>query len=135
MVKDKGVLSFNEIAEKYKDIEGNPISLSDVQNFCSSGPSYWLNKEDFETDKTVINVQTLKTTILYALSKNLRKMIINELKEKLKDGDNINEFTNKSLLKVLAPAIVCVPVEIKPGLDWSAAVKVKLVPLILPPDA
>ena len=54
-----------------------------------------LNKEDFETDKTVINVQTLKTTILYALSKNLRKMIINELKEKLKDGDNINEFTNK----------------------------------------
>ena len=54
-----------------------------------------LNKEDFETDKTVINVQTLKTTILYALSKNLRKIIINELKEKLKDGDNINEFTNK----------------------------------------
>ena len=40
-----------------------------------------LNKEDFETDKTVINVQTLKTTILYALSKNLRKIIINELKE------------------------------------------------------
>ena len=35
-----------------------------------------LNKEDFETDKTVINVQTLKTTILYALSKNLRKIII-----------------------------------------------------------
>jgi DNA-directed RNA polymerase subunit H (RpoH/RPB5) len=54
-----------------------------------------LNKEDFETDKHVINVQTLKTSILYALSKNLRKTIINELKEKLKDSDNINEFTNK----------------------------------------
>jgi DNA-directed RNA polymerase subunit H (RpoH/RPB5) len=54
-----------------------------------------LNKEDFETDKHVINVQTLKTSILYALSKNLRKTIINELKEKLKDSDNISEFTNK----------------------------------------
>jgi DNA-directed RNA polymerase subunit H (RpoH/RPB5) len=54
-----------------------------------------LNKEDFESDKLVINVQTLNTTILYALSKNLRKNIINELKEKLKDGDNIKDFTNK----------------------------------------
>ena len=54
-----------------------------------------LSKEDFESDKLVINVQTLNTTILYALSKNLRKNIINELKEKLKDGDNIKDFTNK----------------------------------------
>ncbi len=54
-----------------------------------------LNKEDFETDKHVINVQTSKTSILYALSKNLRKTIINELKEKLKDSDNISDFTNK----------------------------------------
>lgn len=54
-----------------------------------------LSKEDFESDKVVINVQTLNSTILYALSKNLRKNIINELKEKLKDGDNIKDFTNK----------------------------------------
>lgn len=54
-----------------------------------------LSKEDFESDKLVINVQTLNTSILYALSKNLRKNIINELKEKLKDGDNIKDFTNK----------------------------------------
>ena len=54
-----------------------------------------LSKEDFESDKIVINVQTLNTTILYALSKNLRKNIINELKEKLKDGDNIKYFNNK----------------------------------------
>ena len=39
------------------------------------------------------------------------------------------------LLNVLAPAIVCAPVEIKPGLDASAAVNVKLVPLIVPPAA
>jgi hypothetical protein len=38
-----------------------------------------------------------------------------------------------SLLKVFAPAIVCAPVEIKPGLDASAAVKVKVVPLMVPP--
>lgn len=50
MVKDKGILTFNEIAQKYKDIDGNSISLSDVQNICSPGRSYWLDKEDFEED-------------------------------------------------------------------------------------
>ncbi len=50
MVKDKGTLTFNEIAQKYKDIDGNSISLSDVQNICSPGRSYWLDKEDFEED-------------------------------------------------------------------------------------
>jgi hypothetical protein len=40
-----------------------------------------------------------------------------------------------SLLNVLAPAIVCVPVEINPGLVASAAVNVKVVPLIVPPFA
>jgi hypothetical protein len=38
-----------------------------------------------------------------------------------------------SLLKVFAPAIVCAPVEIKPGFDASAAVNVKVVPLMVPP--
>jgi len=38
-----------------------------------------------------------------------------------------------SLLNVFAPLIVCVPVEIKPGLVASAAVNVKVVPLIVPP--
>jgi hypothetical protein len=38
-----------------------------------------------------------------------------------------------SLLNVFAPAIVCVPVEINPGLFASAAVNVKNVPLIVPP--
>ena len=38
-----------------------------------------------------------------------------------------------SLLNVLAPAIVCAPVEIKPGLVASAAAKVKVVPLMVPP--
>ena len=38
-----------------------------------------------------------------------------------------------SLLNVLAPPIVCAPVEIKPGFVASAADNVKLVPLIVPP--
>jgi hypothetical protein len=50
MVKDKGILSFQEIAQKYKDIDGNSILISDVQNMCSPGRSYWLDKEDFEPD-------------------------------------------------------------------------------------
>ena len=40
-----------------------------------------------------------------------------------------------SLLNVFAPTIVCAPVETKPGLVASAAVNVKLVPLIVPPAA
>ena len=39
------------------------------------------------------------------------------------------------LLKVFAPAIVCAPVEINPGLDPSAAANVNDVPLMFPPAA
>ena len=41
----------------------------------------------------------------------------------------------KSLLNVFTPAIVCAPVEIKPGFVPFAAVNVKEVPLIVPPAA
>jgi hypothetical protein len=40
-----------------------------------------------------------------------------------------------SVLNVFAPAIVCEPVESRPGFVPSAAVKVKVVPLIVPPFA
>lgn len=40
-----------------------------------------------------------------------------------------------SLLNVFAPAIVCAPVEIKPGLVPSAAANVNVVPLTVPPFA
>lgn len=55
-----------------------------------------MNKEDFETDRSVIDIQTSKTSVIYALTKKLRKVIIDELKEKIKDSnDNIEEFTSK----------------------------------------
>ena len=40
-----------------------------------------------------------------------------------------------SLVNVFAPAIVCAPVEISPGFDPFAALKVSAVPLIVPPAA
>ena len=55
-----------------------------------------MNKEDFETDRNVIDIQTSNTSVIYALTKKLRKMIIDELKEQIKDSNNnINDFTSK----------------------------------------
>jgi len=54
-----------------------------------------MNKEDFETDRNVIDIQTSNTSVIYALTKKLRKMIIDELKEKIKDSNNTNDFTSK----------------------------------------
>jgi DNA-directed RNA polymerase subunit H (RpoH/RPB5) len=55
-----------------------------------------MNKEDFETDRNVIDIQTSNTSVIYALTKKLRKTIIDELKEKIKDSNNnINDFTSK----------------------------------------
>ena len=55
-----------------------------------------MNKEDFETDRNVIDIQTSNTSIIYALTKKLRKTIIDELKEKIKDSNtNIQDFISK----------------------------------------
>jgi hypothetical protein len=47
MVKDKGVLTYQQISEKYTDVEGKPISISDVQNVCSNNKAYSLDEDDF----------------------------------------------------------------------------------------
>ena len=60
MVKDKEFLTFDKIAEKYKDIKGNEILVSDVQNVCSSGRSYWLDESDF-IGKTDISYEEYKS--------------------------------------------------------------------------
>lgn len=55
-----------------------------------------MNKEDFETDKNVIDIQTSNTSVIYALTKKLRKTIIDELKENIKDSNtNIQDFISK----------------------------------------
>ena len=51
-----------------------------------------MNKEYFETDRNVIDIQTSNTSVIYALTKKLRKMIIDDLKEKIRDTNNIQEF-------------------------------------------
>lgn len=47
MIIDKGVLSYKQISEKYRDIDGKPISISDVQNVCTNNKSYTLEESDF----------------------------------------------------------------------------------------
>ena len=55
-----------------------------------------MNKEDFETDRNVIDIQTSNTSVIYAITKKLRKTIIDELKEKIKDSNtNIQDFISK----------------------------------------
>ena len=55
-----------------------------------------MNKEDFETDRNVIDIQTSNTSVIYALTKKLRKTIIDELKGKIKDTNtNIQDFISK----------------------------------------
>ena len=47
MVQDKGRLTYQQISEKYTDVEGKPISISDVQNVCSNNKAYSLDESDF----------------------------------------------------------------------------------------
>ncbi len=80
MVKDKGTLTFNEISQKYKDIDGNSISLSDVQNICSPGRSYWLDKEDFEDDFPMTYQEYKEKR-----ESNVRIMMANQANSNIKD--------------------------------------------------
>jgi DNA-directed RNA polymerase subunit H (RpoH/RPB5) len=55
-----------------------------------------LDRDEFSNDKNVIEFQTSKTTIIFALTKKLRKTIIDELKRSDNLADNsIEEFTRK----------------------------------------
>jgi DNA-directed RNA polymerase I, II, and III subunit RPABC1 len=58
-----------------------------------------MNKEDFETDKNVIDIQTSNTSVIYALTKKLRKTIIDELKENIKDNESISTAVKALLNK------------------------------------
>jgi hypothetical protein len=60
MIKDKNNISYREIAQKYKDINGQELTISDVQNVCSSGRSYWLDESDF-INRTDISFDEYKT--------------------------------------------------------------------------
>ena len=68
------------IFEVVKVVDGNSISLSDVQNICSPGRSYWLDKEDFETDfpMTYQEYKDKRTS-------NVRIMMANQANSNIKD--------------------------------------------------
>jgi hypothetical protein len=108
MVKDKEFFTFDKIAEKYKDIKGNEISVSDVQNVCCNGRSYWLDESDF-VNRTDISYEEYKSK----REKNTRHKIkmpiklpssdINIEKEDDKEDDKENDketeevYTNSEL--------------------------------------
>lgn len=55
-----------------------------------------MDRDEFSNDKNVIEFQTSKTTIIFALTKKLRKSIIDELKRSDNSVDNsIDEFIRK----------------------------------------
>jgi len=68
---------------------GDDISLFDEHEES-------LDRDEFSNDKNVIEFQTSRTTIIFALTKKLRKSIIDELKKSDNSFDNsIDDFIRK----------------------------------------
>lgn len=109
MVKDKEFFTFDKIAEKYKDIKGNEISVSDVQNVCCNGRSYWLDESDF-IDRTDISYQEYKSK----REKNTRHKIklpssnINSNTEKVYTNEELEENKINSISKRTCDANVMI---------------------------
>jgi len=72
------------IKEMLKE-RGDDISLFEEHELS-------IDKEEYENDRNVIELQTSNTTVIFALTKKLRKFIIDELK--MCDND-INNFISK----------------------------------------
>jgi len=76
------------LKEMLKD-RGDDISLFEEHELS-------IDKDDYENDKNAIELQTSNTTIIFALTKNLRKIIISELKICDTDIDIfIKKYSNK----------------------------------------
>tara|TARA_B100000795_G_scaffold7985_1_gene5715 strand:- start:1388 stop:1999 length:612 start_codon:yes stop_codon:yes gene_type:complete len=81
-------MDIENIIKNLKDMlieRGDDISLFEEHELS-------IDKEEYENDKNVIEFQTSNTTIILALTKKLRKLIIDDLK--ICDND-INIFTNR----------------------------------------
>ena len=93
MVKDKEFFTFDKIAEKYKDIKGNEITVSDVQNVCSNVRSYWLDESDF-VGRTDISYQEYKSK----REKNTRSKIkIPSSDTNIENEETEKVYTNREL--------------------------------------
>jgi hypothetical protein len=89
MIKDKNNISYQEIAQKYKDINGQELTISDVQNVCSSGRSYWLDESDF-LNRTDISFEEYKT-------KRTSDTII--IPKKKENPNNVNDTKYQEICK------------------------------------
>jgi hypothetical protein len=92
MIKDKNNISYREIAQKYKDINGQELTISDVQNVCSSGRSYWLDESDF-INRTDISFDEYKT------KRETDTIIIPKKKEQPNDAKYLELCKKNSIVK------------------------------------
>jgi hypothetical protein len=92
MIKDKNNISYREIAQKYKDINGQELTISDVQNVCSSGRSYWLEESDF-INRTDISFDEYKT------KRETDTIIIPKKKEQPNDAKYLELCKKNSIVK------------------------------------
>ena len=77
-------MDIESIITNLKDMlteRGDDISLFEEHRLS-------IDKEEYENDRNVIELQTSNTTVIFALTKKLRKFIIDELK--MCDTDNEN---------------------------------------------
>lgn len=78
----------NNIKEMLME-RGDDISLFEEHELS-------VDKEEYENDRNIIEFQTSKTTIIFALTKKLRKYVMDELKNYEGDIDNfITKYGNK----------------------------------------
>lgn len=78
----------NNIKEMLME-RGDDISLFEEHELS-------VDKEEYENDRNIIEFQTSKTTVIFALTKKLRKYVMDELKNYEGDIDNfITKYGNK----------------------------------------
>lgn len=93
MMKDKGTVSYSEMAKKYTDRFGKQATLFDIQNICNVGHSYNLTEDDFKnrTDMTFEEyTNKRKTKIGMSSVKAMNKAKIDESGKK--------QYTEKELI-------------------------------------
>jgi hypothetical protein len=93
ILKDKGNLSYTEIAKKYTDNDGNQATLFDIQNICNKGHSYVLTEDDFTNRSDMTFEEYTKIRELKVGNSSVRAM--NKAKV---DESGVKKYTEQELL-------------------------------------
>ncbi len=100
MLKDKGNLSYSEIAKKYQDRYGNQATLYDVQNVCTKGHSYSLTEDDFKNRSDMSFEEYIKLREAKVGGSSVKAMN----KAKI-DENGVKHYTEEELLNNMKNAI------------------------------